>query len=67
MKAKTFWLARDKDGFHKDEICLFWKKPIWDFDAWMCFSDMETFIKMPLDFIPIKPGECRKFKLVEVK
>ena len=74
MKTKTFWLARDKMNEWKDDkIWLYSKKPknYNEYpEAWaaeFCVMDFceEGFKK--ISGITIKPGECRKFRLVEVE
>lgn len=69
MKAKTFWLAVDDAYISSDMIWVYPKKPKYIDKIWegMCVEKFCNDMFKRLTGIAIKPGECRKFRLVEVE
>lgn len=69
MKSQVFWLVRGNCSKNSQHTYLYNRKPQWDEKHQMFVA---TNIKTDWLYIPesflgkIKPGECRKVKLVNV-
>lgn len=69
MKARTFWLALDNNEYFNGAVFLYSRKPelfdgnyVGKSERAFCAEDFKK-----ITGITIKTGECRKFRLEEIK